>query len=79
MEMSRKSGPLHSLDSRSIFPRVQSHVISSPLDKMFNTVFITSVYYFTHLELGLGWYSDLDKLIIVKLLFDWTSHKCESS
>jgi len=49
-------------------------IVSSPLDKMlFNTILITIMYYFIYLELGLCKYSDLDKLVILKLEFDRTS------
>jgi len=50
---------------------MERFVVLSPLDKMlFNTVLVTCAYYFIYLEIGSGWYSNIYKLIIVKLVFD---------
>ena len=68
MVMLRKIDPLYFLDIRSVYQRVEGLVVTPPLDKMlFNTAFIACAYYFIYVELGLLRYSDLDKLVIVKL------------
>ena len=70
MVMLRKIDALYFLDIRS----VEGLVVTFPLDKMlFNTAFIACAYYFIYVELCLRRYSDLDKLLIVKLPFDWSS------
>ena len=74
MVILRKIDPLYFLDIRSVYPRVEGLVVTIPLDKMlFNTAFIACVYYFIYVELGLWRYSELDKLVIVKLSFDRSS------
>jgi len=74
MGMLCKSGALHSLDIMIVHQGDEDLIVSSPLDKMlFNTILITIMYYFIYLELGLCKYSDLDKLVILKLEFDRTS------
>ena len=71
MVMLRKIDPLYFLDIGSVYPRVEGLVVTFPLDKMlFNTAFIACAHYFIYVELGLWRYSDLDKLVIVKLPFD---------
>jgi len=46
MAMLRKSDPLYSLDIRSVNPRVKSLAVPSPLENMFNTIFVMSAHYF---------------------------------
>ena len=71
MIMLRKINPLYFLDIRSVYPRVEGLVVSSPLDKiLFNNAFIACAYYFIYLKLVLRRNSDFDKLVIVKLHFD---------
>ena len=72
MAMLRKNDPLYFRNIGNVYPRIKRFVVSPPLDEMlFNTVLVTCAHYFSYLKLGLGWYSYLDKLIIVKLAFDW--------
>ena len=78
--MLRKIDPLYFLHIRSVYPRVEGLIVSSPLDKMlFNTVFIACAYYFIYWEIGLRRNSDLEKLVIVKLPSTGPACKSESS
>ena len=45
---------------------------------LFDTLLLTSAHYFVYLNPRLGWNSDLDKIVFVKLSFDRTIfHVCD--
>jgi len=52
-------------------PKSWMIVVPCPLDKMsINTTLIRSARYCIYIKLGMGWKSDIEKLVIVKLPFD---------
>jgi hypothetical protein len=73
MAILRKNDPLYFHNIGRVYPRVKYLVVFSPLEKMlFNTVLVTSALYFIYFKLRLGWNSELDKFLSVKLAFDRT-------
>jgi len=70
--MLHKNDALYFLYVVRVYPRVECPVVSLQLSKMFNNALVTSAHYFMYFKLCLGWNSDIDKLVFVKLVIQKT-------